>query len=109
MCNGSLDKWIFHRVQESPLDWQTRRNIVLNVAKGLAYLHEECRQKIIHLDIKPENILSDFGLSKLIERDQSEVVTTMRGTPGYMAPEWLNSGIAGKVDVYSFGVVVMEV
>ncbi|KAL4620634.1 hypothetical protein ACB092_06G169800 [Castanea dentata] len=118
MCNGSLDKWIFHRVQESPLDWQTRRNIVLNVAKGLAYLHEECRQKIIHLDIKPENILldenfnakiSDFGLSKLIERDQSQVVTTMRGTPGYMAPVWLNSGITEKVDVYSFGVVVMEV
>ena len=89
-----------------------------NIAKGLAYLPEECRQKIIHLDIKPQNILldenfdakvSDFGLSKLIKRDQSQVVTTMRGTPSYMAPEWLNSGIIEKVDVYSFDVVVMEV
>ena len=97
MCNVSLDKWIFHRDQELSLDWQTRRNIVLNLAKGLAYLHEECRQKIVHLDIKPQNILldenfnakvSNFGLSKLIKRDQSQVVTTMWGTPVYMAPEW---------------------
>ena len=114
MCNISLDKWIFHRDQELSLNWQTRRNIVLNIAKRLAYLHEECRQKIIHFDIKPQNILldenfnakvSDFGLSKLIERDQSQVVTTMQGTPGYVAPQWLNSGITEKVDVHRFGVV----
>ncbi|KAK1257999.1 G-type lectin S-receptor-like serine/threonine-protein kinase SD2-5 [Acorus gramineus] len=118
MCNGSLDKWIFHRYQNPSLDWQTRRNIILDVAKGLAYLHEECRQKIAHLDIKPQNILlddkfnakvSDFGLAKLIDRDQSQVMTAMRGTRGYMAPEWLNSVITEKVDVYSFGVVVLEI
>lgn len=70
------------------------------------------------MDIKPQNILldenfnakvADFGLSKLIDRDQSKVMTMMRGTPGYLAPEWLTSQITEKVDVYSFGVVVMEV
>ncbi|XP_010242180.1 PREDICTED: G-type lectin S-receptor-like serine/threonine-protein kinase SD2-5 [Nelumbo nucifera] len=118
MCNGSLDKWIFNQKQEFSLGWQTRLNIIFDIAKGLAYLHEECRQRIIHLDIKPQNILldenfnakvSDFGLSKLIDRNQSQVVTTMRGTPGYLAPEWLSSVITEKVDVYSFGVVVMEI
>nr|DAD48203.1 TPA_asm: hypothetical protein HUJ06_018140 [Nelumbo nucifera] len=118
MCNGSLDKWIFHRNQELSLDWNKRRNVILDIARGLAYLHEECRQRIVHLDIKPQNILlddnfnakvSDFGLSKLIDRDQSQVMTTMRGTPGYLAPEWLSSMITEKVDVYSFGVVVLEI
>nr|POF15824.1 g-type lectin s-receptor-like serine/threonine-protein kinase sd2-5 [Quercus suber] len=117
MSNGSLDKWVFHKNPEMLLDWQHRRKIILDTARGLTYLHEECRQKIVHLDIKPHNILldenfnakvSDFGLSKLVDRDQSQVVTTMRGTPGYMAPEWLNSVITEKVDVYSFGVVLLE-
>ncbi|KZV43150.1 hypothetical protein F511_07965 [Dorcoceras hygrometricum] len=114
MCNGSLDRWIY---TPTSLDWNLRRRIILDIAKGLAYLHEDCRQKIIHLDIKPQNILldenfnaklSDFGLSKLIDRNQSEVVTTMRGTPGYLAPEWLSAIITEKVDVYSFGVVILE-
>ncbi|KAL7185292.1 hypothetical protein ACSBR2_027259 [Camellia fascicularis] len=117
MSNGSLDKWIFQRHQELTLGWQSRRKIIMEIAKGLSYLHEECRQKIFHLDIKPQNILldeyfnakiSDFGLSKLIDKDQSQVVTTLRGTPGYLAPEWLSSIITEKVDVYSFGVVVLE-
>ncbi|KAJ9168661.1 hypothetical protein P3X46_020158 [Hevea brasiliensis] len=118
MCNGSLDKWIFCKESLASLDWQIRRTIVLDIAKGLAYLHEECRQRIVHLDIKPQNILldeklrakiSDFGLCKLIDRDQSQVVTTMRGTPGYLAPEFLSSAITEKADVYSFGILVMEV
>ncbi|XP_034701355.1 G-type lectin S-receptor-like serine/threonine-protein kinase SD2-5 [Vitis riparia] len=118
MCHGSLDKWIFHKNQHLSLGWESRRKIILDIAKGLAYLHEECRQKIFHLDIKPQNILldehlnakvSDFGLSKLIDKDQSQVVTTMRGTPGYLAPEWLSSVITEKVDVYSFGVVLLEI
>ncbi|CAL5342857.1 unnamed protein product [Camellia sinensis] len=117
MSNGSLDTWIFRRHQELTLGWQSRRNIILDIAKGLTYLHEECRQKIFHLDVKPQNILldeyfnakiSDFGLSKLIDKDQSQVETMMRGTPGYLAPEWLNLIITEKVDVYSFGVVVLE-
>lgn len=118
MPNGSLDKWIFCKTNELTLGWQSRRKIILDIAKGLAYLHEDCRQKIIHLDIKSQNILldenlnakvSDFGLSKLVDKDQSQVVTTLRGTPGYLAPEWLNSVITEKVDVYSFGVVVLEI
>ncbi|CAN4103170.1 unnamed protein product [Withania somnifera] len=107
MANGSLDRWIFHGKREKSLTWD-----------GLAYLHEDCNNKIIHLDIKPQNILldynfeakvSDFGLSKLVGKDESKIVTTMRGTPGYLAPEWLNSAITEKVDVYSFGVVIMEI
>ncbi|KAK8516913.1 hypothetical protein V6N12_032113 [Hibiscus sabdariffa] len=118
MANGSLDRWIFNKKQDLNFGWKIRKNIILDVAKGLAYLHQDCNQKIIHLDIKPENILldqnfnakvSDFGLSTLIKKDQSQVMTTMRGTPGYMAPEWLISVITEKVDVYSFGIVVLEI
>ncbi|KAJ0674659.1 putative protein kinase RLK-Pelle-SD-2b family [Helianthus annuus] len=117
MSNGSLDRWIYHGDREHVLEWECRKKIILDVAKGLAYLHEDCRQKIIHLDIKPQNILldsdfnakvSDFGLSKLIDRNQTQVMTTMRGTPGYLAPEWLSSVITEKVDVYSFGIVLLE-
>ena len=70
------------------------------------------------MDIKPQNIFldenfnakaSNFGLSKLLDCEQSQVVTTMRGTPSYMAPEWLNSVITEKVDVYSFGIVLLEI
>ncbi|MBA0667227.1 hypothetical protein Goklo_000341 [Gossypium klotzschianum] len=118
MANGSLDRWIFNKNRDLALGWQIRKKIILDIAKGLAYLHEDCNQKIVHLDIKPQNILldehfnakvSDFGLSKLIGKDQSRVITTMRGTPGYMAPEWLSSVITEKVDVYSFGIVVLEI
>ncbi|KAK2984947.1 hypothetical protein RJ640_013373 [Escallonia rubra] len=118
MSSGSLDKWIFHRTSEDALEWGIRKKIILNIAKGLAYLHEECKSRIIHLDIKPQNILldenfnaklSDFGLAKLMDRDQSQVVTQMRGTRGYLAPEWLSRKITEKADVYSFGVVMLEV
>ncbi|WMV39437.1 hypothetical protein MTR67_032822 [Solanum verrucosum] len=117
MVNGSLDRWIYHKNEENGLRWHTRQRIITDIAKGLAYLHDECSQKIIHLDIKPQNILldknfnakiSDFGLSKLIDKDESKVVTRMRGTPGYLAPEWLRSVITEKVDVYAFGIVLLE-
>lgn len=118
MLNGSLDNWIFSRDQAHSLDWQTRKKIILDIAKGLAYLHEDCRQTIIHLDIKPHNILldecfnakiSDFGLSTLIDRNESQVLTTLRGTPGYLAPEWRELKVTVKVDVYSFGIVLLEI
>ncbi|XP_059064569.1 G-type lectin S-receptor-like serine/threonine-protein kinase SD2-5 [Cryptomeria japonica] len=113
--NGSLDRWIFSK---NMLDWKTRYKVVLDIARGLTYLHEECREQIIHFDIKPHNILldqhfiakiSDFGLAKLIDREQTEVITLLRGTPGYMAPELLNMHFTEKADVFSFGVVVVEI
>ncbi|CAO2165260.1 unnamed protein product [Urochloa humidicola] len=120
MPKGSLDRWIYCRQGNStlPLDWRTRCKIITHIAKALCYLHEECMMRIAHLDVKPQNILldenfnaklSDFGLCKLIDRDKSQVMTRMRGTPGYLAPEWLTSQITEKADIYSFGVVVMEI
>ncbi|KAJ0434073.1 putative protein kinase RLK-Pelle-SD-2b family [Helianthus annuus] len=85
---------------------------------GLVYLHEKCRDCIIHCDIKPENVLldadlcpkvADFGLAKLVGRDFSRVLTTMRGTRGYLAPEWLSGvAITTKADVYSYGMMMFE-
>lgn len=120
MSNGSLDKCLFPAVGSTKLlDWNTRYKIALGTARGLAYLHDDCREKIIHCDIKPENILldenftakvSDFGLAKLLNKEQSQVFTTMRGTRGYLAPEWLmNLAISEKSDVYSFGMVLLEI
>jgi serine/threonine protein kinase len=121
MPQGSLDRWIYYPPQGDntlPLDWRMRRKIITHIAKGLCYLHEECVKRIAHLDVKPQNILlddsfnaklSDFGLCKLIDRDTSQVMTRMRGTPGYLAPEWLTSQITEKADIYSFGVMVMEI
>ncbi|PRQ35361.1 putative protein kinase RLK-Pelle-SD-2b family [Rosa chinensis] len=96
-----------------------RIDIAYGVAKGLRYLHEECRTQIIHCDIKPQNILlddhytvqiADFGLAKLLMMNQSQTQTAIRGTKGYVAPEWFrNMAISTKVDVYSFGVVLLEV
>ncbi|KAK1555350.1 hypothetical protein Q3G72_025205 [Acer saccharum] len=112
---GSLDRTLFGN--GPVLEWQERFDIALGTARGLAYLHSGCEQKIIHCDIKPENILlhhfqakiSDFGLSKLLSPEQSSLFTTMRGTRGYLAPEWLtNSAISEKIDVYSFGMVLLE-
>ncbi|KAL3644315.1 hypothetical protein CASFOL_012247 [Castilleja foliolosa] len=123
--NGSLDNWIFpnnganQRRRSGCLSWDLRCRVALDVAKALAYLHHDCRSCILHLDVKPENILiddnyralvSDFGLSKLKGREESRVVTTIRGTRGYLAPEWLlENGVSEKCDVYSYGMVLMEI
>ncbi|KAG5609311.1 hypothetical protein H5410_020592 [Solanum commersonii] len=117
MNRGSLDRTLFGL--GPALDWHTRYEIALGTARGLAYLHGGCEQKIIHCDVKPENILlhdnlqvkiSDFGLSKLLNSEQSSWFTTMRGTRGYLAPEWLtSSAITEKSDVYSYGMVLLEI
>ena len=118
MPNGSLDSHLFHRI-DNVLDWSTRYRIVLGIARGLVYLHEKCRECIIHCDIKPENILldaefnpkvADFGLAKLLGREFSHVLTSMRGTVGYLAPEWISGlAITPKADVYSFGMMLLEI
>ncbi|XP_061359817.1 G-type lectin S-receptor-like serine/threonine-protein kinase SD2-5 [Gastrolobium bilobum] len=120
MTRGSLDKWIFKNSENNfLLNWDTRYNIAIGTAKGLAYLHEECEVRIIHCDIKPQNVLldenfmakvSDFGLAKLMSREQSHVFTTLRGTRGYLAPEWItNYAISEKSDVFSYGMVLLEI
>ncbi|XP_059454519.1 putative receptor protein kinase ZmPK1 [Corylus avellana] len=106
-------------LSSATLNWEKRFEIALGTAKGLAYLHEECLEWILHCDIKPQNILldsnfrpkvADFGLSKLLNRGGSDNMTSrIRGTRGYMAPEWVyNLPITSKVDVYSYGIVVLE-
>ncbi|KAL8110337.1 hypothetical protein AgCh_026166 [Apium graveolens] len=116
MVNGSLAALIFGSAKPS---WAQRIQIALGIARGLAYLHEECNTQIIHCDIKPQNILldedynariSDFGLAKLLMLNQSRTNTGIRGTKGYVAPEWFrNTAITVKVDVYSFGVLLLEI
>ncbi|KAM7469708.1 hypothetical protein LguiA_007891 [Lonicera macranthoides] len=119
MCNGSLEKWIFNPERTQALGWKIRRKIIMGLAKGLEYLHILCNPSIIHFDIKPQNILldgdfnvkiSDFGLAKLIDRDQSQVLTVLKGTPGYMAPELFSgTNISVKADVFSLGIVILEI
>lgn len=116
MTNGSLNGFLFCGTRPT---WNLRVQVALGVARGLLYLHEECNTQIIHCDIKPQNILldenlvakiSDFGLAKLLRKNQTQTNTGIRGTRGYVAPEWFkNIGITSKVDIYSFGVILLEI
>ncbi|KAK1411992.1 hypothetical protein QVD17_32899 [Tagetes erecta] len=116
MSNGTLASFLFGDIRPS---WKQRRYIAIGIAKGLTYLHEDCSNQIIHCDIKPQNILlddyfnakiADFGLAKLLMINQSRTNTGIRGTKGYLAPEWFrNTPVTFKVDVYSFGVLLFEI
>ncbi|XP_042449530.1 G-type lectin S-receptor-like serine/threonine-protein kinase At5g35370 [Zingiber officinale] len=120
MNRSSLDRVLFSRNPDLVvLEWKQRLDVAVGAARGLAYLHSGCEHRIIHCDVKPENILlhdnnqvkiADFGLAKLMSPEQSGLFTTMRGTRGYLAPEWLtNAAISDKTDVYSFGMVLLEI
>ncbi|KAD3069333.1 hypothetical protein E3N88_37213 [Mikania micrantha] len=120
MANNSLETFLFDPNKCKELDWAKRANIVIGIAKGLRYLHEDSRLKIVHRDMKASNILldadmnskiSDFGTAKIFGGDQMEARTNrVVGTYGYMAPEYVMGGLfSTKSDVYSFGVVLLEI
>ncbi|KAJ4851278.1 hypothetical protein Tsubulata_019971 [Turnera subulata] len=118
--NGSLDKVLFDQDKRSTLDWERRYKIIVGIARGLLYLHEDSQLRIIHRDLKASNILlgesmipkiSDFGLARLFPGSQTQGNTNrIAGTYGYMAPEYLKKGhFSTKSDVYSFGILVLEI
>ncbi|KAJ3679026.1 hypothetical protein LUZ60_017037 [Juncus effusus] len=117
MSKGSLARFIFQEVLKPT--WSQREQIAIGIARGLLYLHEDCYTQIMHCDIKPQNIIlddnlvpkiSDFGLAKLLWPDQTRTYTEIRGTKGYVAPEWFkNTPVTAKIDVFSFGVLLLEI
>ncbi|PON48523.1 Cysteine rich receptor like kinase [Parasponia andersonii] len=118
--NGSLDKVLFDEGRQFGLDWERRYKIIVGIARGLLYLHEDSQFRIIHCDLKASNILldedmnpkiSDFGLAKLFCGSQIQGKTNrISGTFGYMAPEYAKNGsFSTKSDVYSFGILVLEI
>ncbi|XP_062159475.1 cysteine-rich receptor-like protein kinase 44 isoform X2 [Alnus glutinosa] len=118
--NTSLDHYIFDPMKRADLDWERRYKIIAGIARGVLYLHEDSRLRIIHRDLKAGNILldakmnpkiSDFGLARLFILDQTEGSTNrIVGTYGYMAPEYAMFGqFSTKSDVFSFGVLTLEI
>jgi serine/threonine protein kinase len=121
MSNGSLDKYIYTENPKAVLGWDKLYTIAIGIARGLEYLHHSCNTRIVHFDIKPQNILldqnfhpkiADFGLAKLCHMKESKLsMTGARGTPGFIAPE-VHSRTFGvvstKADVYSYGMMLLE-
>ncbi|KAM7522748.1 hypothetical protein LguiA_012650 [Lonicera macranthoides] len=120
VTNKSLDYFLFDPEMRGQLDWSRRYKMIAGTARGMLYLHEDSRLRIIHRDLKASNILldsemnakvSDFGLAKLFEVDQTQGKTSrIVGTHGYMSPEYAMHGhFSVKSDVFSFGVLVLEI
>ncbi|XP_042463299.1 receptor-like serine/threonine-protein kinase SD1-7 isoform X1 [Zingiber officinale] len=121
MENKSLDTFIYDKAKSSCLNWQRRFDIIIGIARGLLYLHQDSRLRVVHRDLKPSNILldkdmnpkiSDFGIARIFEGDNALEDATTRpvGTFGYMAPEYLSYGVFSfKSDVFSFGVIILEI
>ncbi|XP_038883236.1 putative receptor-like protein kinase At4g00960 [Benincasa hispida] len=118
--NSSLDRFIFDPMQRQYLDWPRHYKIIVGISRGLMYLHEDSRFKVIHHDLKASNILldaelnpkiNDFGMARLCSFDQSNGDTSkIKGTYGYMAPEYALYGhFSIKLDVFSFGVFLLEI